>query len=134
MGPWRCRVTGRRKRNGGKISPTILCFPLQVPARSAGRITAQGRGRRWPCCCAPGCLVSRERRRSSTRTEGTIGGERGEGQEETPGEESGPVDSHQYSTSGTKDTKSLWCIMGHNSSDNCRDCFIMQHKRTHTRL
>jgi len=117
-------TAGQREPNGGKISPWILCFPLQVPARSAGRITAQGQGRRPPCCCAPGCLVSRGRGRSGTRTEGSFAGVRGKREEPRP--------SHQYSTSGTKNTKSLWCIMGHNSSDNCRDCFIIQRTRTHT--
>lgn len=45
-------------------------------------------------------------------------------------EDSESEDSNQFSTPGTKDSKSFWCSAhhGHNSSDNCRDCFIMQHK------
>lgn len=46
------------------------------------------------------------------------------------GGDSNCVDSDKYSTSGTADAKSLRCSAqssGRVSSDDCRDCFIMQH-------
>lgn len=117
MGFWRYPADRRTdKIKGEKISFWILRFPLQVPARSAGRITAQGQERRLPCCCAPGCPVSPGRSRSSTRTEVSIG-ETGTGGRRPQaawrkGEDS-DCGLHQYSTSGTKDNKSLWCSAHH---------------------
>lgn len=82
----------------------IFCFPPQVLARSAGRITAPAQGRPPPCCCVPGCPVSQARSRSSTHTEG---GEhqRDDGRRrptQTKGERTLWT---SYSTSGAKDTQ-----------------------------
>lgn len=125
------------KLKGEKIPSWIFCFPPQVPARSAGRIIAQGPGRRLPCCCAPGCPVSQARSRSSTHTEGSIretGTDRNLGQDNTK-ERTLTLWTHTSTAHQAPKTSSHYGalhIMGHNSSDNCRDCFIMQH--THMAL
>lgn len=138
MGFWMYPANRRiDKIKDENIYSWILCFPLQVPARLAGRITAQGPERRLPCCCAPGCPVSRGRSRSSTRTEESFR-ETGTGRdlrrcderERTLAPWTHTSTAHQAPK--TPSHYGALHIMGHYSSDNCRDCFIMQH--THMAL
>lgn len=87
------------------------------------------------CCCAPGCPVSQGRSKSSTLTEESM-------RETGTGRDLGRYDkrertlcTHTSTAHQAPKTSSHYGalhIMGHYSSDNCRDCFIMQH--THMAL
>lgn len=86
---WRysCWQFTRFKKTG--LKDIICCaLPSQGPVRLAGRITAQGPGRRLPCCCVPGCPASPGRSGNITRTEESEGRTRGPLKGEWPVQES----------------------------------------------
>ncbi|KAM3615372.1 uncharacterized protein V6R79_001168 [Siganus canaliculatus] len=67
--------------------------------------------------------------RASERTGNVAGGRTDGGRTRQKGEDS--VDSHQLTAHEAPKTprrSGALHVMGHYSSDNCRDCFIMQHR------